>query len=128
MVLCMCVAVTYIAYAQAGTEGDPVISLSYLEQVFKPEIRQETSFKVVSVASGQSIYGTDGCEMILRMGSADIIATQKGGVCDATAGVDLADGTPAPGNHMLIVPLGDGRGLAAKADCLVMVKGGYSIE
>ena len=127
-VLCVCTAITYIAYAQAGTEGDPVISLSYLKEVFAPEIREETSFKVVFVESGKTLYGEAGCELVLRMGTADIVATEKGGLCDTTKGSDLADGTAAPSNHHLIVPLGDGRGIRATADCLVMVKGGYKVE
>ena len=69
-----------------------------------------------------------GSEMIIRMGNASIIATQKGGVSDVTAGVDLPDGNVAPSNHLLIVPVADGRGLFAHDQMLVMIKGGYSVK
>lgn len=127
-VLAICVAATYIASAQIGSDSDPVISLSYLEQIFKPELTEQMSFKVVSLTKGQTLDCKAGAELILRMGTADIVATVKGGLADVTEGTDLSDGTNMPSNHHLIVPVGDGRGLKATSDCLVMVKGGYEIK
>ena len=72
--------------------------------------------------------GGAGCELILRQGSANIIATTKGGLADTTVGGDLADGTAMPSNHLLIVPLDDGRGIQATSTVLVMVKGEYTIQ
>ncbi len=127
-VLAICVAATYIASAQIGSDSDPVISLSYLEQIFKPELTEQMSFKVVSLTKGQTLDCKAGAELILRMGTADIVATVKGGLADVTEGTDLSDGANMPSNHHLIVPVGDGRGLKATSDCLVMVKGGYEIK
>ena len=62
------------------------------------------------------------------MGSATVIATQKGGLADTTGGYDLANGTAMPSNHLLIVPVNDGRGISANNDVLVMVKGAYNIQ
>ena len=126
--LAICVAATYIASAQIGSDSDPVISLSYLEQIFKPELTEQMSFKVVSLTKGQTLDCKAGAELILRMGTADIVATVKGGLADVTEGTDLSDGSSMPSNHHLIVPVGDGRGLKATSDCLVMVKGGYEIK
>lgn len=126
--LCICVVATYIANAQTGSENDPVISLSYLKQVFKPEITQQMSFKVVSLNAGQTLECKTGTELILRMGTAKVIATNKGGLADVTAGYDLSNGTAMPSNHHLIVPVADGRGIKATSACLVMVKGEYTIK
>ena len=60
------------------------------------------------------------------MGKATIIATEKGGIADTTAGFDLADGNDMPSNHLLIVPLADGRGIRASSDVIVMIKGGFT--
>ncbi len=128
MALTLCLAVTYLVYAQPGTDSDPVISLSYLKSVFKPEVKEELTFKVVNVASGQALMCDAGTEIILRMGTANAIATAKGGLADVTAGYDVADGKPIEGNHHLIVPLGDGRGAKAVNDCIFMIKGTYTIE
>lgn len=122
------VAVTYMVYAQAGGTDDPVISLSYLKQVFMPQVKEELSFKVVNVAKGKSIICSAGTELIQRMGSSKITATSKGGVADTTAGYDLPDGYETPSNHLLIVPVADGRGVKAVSDCIFLVKGSYEIK
>ena len=120
--------VTYTVMANPGSDSDPVISFSYLTEIFKPEVKNELTFQVVSISEGELLTGTAGTEMILRMGKAEIFATESGGLADVTAGYDLPDGTQMPPNHLLIVPKDDGRGIEAKADCLVMVKGGYTIQ
>lgn len=120
--------VTYTVMANPGSEDDPVVSLSYLREIFKPEVKQELVFQVVSVSQGQTIIGGAGSEMILRMGQARVVATNMGGLADVTYGTDLADGSNMPSNHQLIVPKDDGRGAQALTDCLIMVKGDYTIK
>lgn len=140
---------TTIALAAPGGEDDPIISKSYIDSVVIPQITQYIDgkvsgivsgngggnntaaapvFEVIEVKNGQTLIGSKGCEMILRKGSGKIIATEKGGIADTTAGYDLASGSEMPSNHMLIVPLEDGRGFTATSDVLVMVKGGYVIK
>jgi len=120
--------VTYTVMANPGSDSDPVISFSYLKEIFKPEVKSELTFQVVSVNKGQTLHGKAGTELILRMGEAQIFATQSGGLADITAGYDLPNGTYMPSNHLLIVPKDDGRGVVAGTDCLIMVKGDYTIE
>ncbi len=143
VVVCLSMMFT-VVLADPGTEGDPLISKSYIDNVLMPKIEQYVeskiaglgsggngggsgeAFQVVSVKAGEEVICSAGTELILRMGKATIIATEKGGLADTTAGFDLADGTQMPANHLLIVPVADGRGLAADSDLLVMIKGGYS--
>ncbi len=114
-----------ISYAtQPGTEGDPLITKSYIDSVVYPATR----FKVVEVPAGKSVVCSAGTEMILRMGTCSVIGTEKGGISDVTMGFDLADGIVVQGNHLLICPLADGRGLRTSTDCLIMIKGGYEIR
>lgn len=124
IVLVLCMAVTYIVYAQAGSEDDPVITLSYIKSVFKPEIKSETTFKIVELKSGQFIYGEEGTEMILRSGSAYAVSTATGGLANVTAGYDATNDTPVAKNNLYIVPRNDGRGFWASTDCVIMIKGG----
>ncbi|MBR6524196.1 MAG: hypothetical protein IKT39_06290 [Clostridia bacterium] len=119
---------TAVVLANAGSEGDPLISKSYLETVYLDTVKTEMSFKVVSLKAGQRIVGDAGCEMILRMGKATIFSTDKGGVSDVTIGGDHPHGSEMPANHLLIVPVGDGRGITADTDALVMVKGKYALK
>ena len=146
-VVCLC-SLFVVALAAPGTDGDPLISLSYIDDVLMPKIEQyveskiaeiysggaETDnqtadvFTVVEAKEGDEIICSAGTELILRMGKAEIIATEKGGLADTTAGYDLANSTEMPANHLLIVPVADGRGIKAKSDIIVMIKGEYSIK
>ena len=110
--------------AEPGTDGDPLITRSYVESVIYPNTR----FKVVEVPAGKSVILNEGTEAILRMGTCSVIASQKGGLSDVTMGFDLADGIVVQGNHHLICPLNDGRGLKASTTCLIMIKGNYTIK
>ena len=123
VVVLLLVAATYMVYAEPGTESDPVVTLSYIKEIFKPEM----TFKVVEVPAGKCLYGESGTEMVLRMGKGSIISTEKGGVADLTSGYDLTEGKDIPANHHLVVPVGDGRGLYLTQKSLVLVKGAYSI-
>ncbi|MBR3933386.1 MAG: hypothetical protein IKJ68_05720 [Clostridia bacterium] len=125
--------------ANPGTEEDPLVSLSYVNEVLMPQIKsyvdsqmqQEPSgntFQIVNVKKGQTIIGFQGTEMILRMGSAKVVATQKGGIADVTTGTDLQMGAAMPANHLLIVPYTDWRGVTMQTDGIVLVKGMYSIN
>ncbi|WHH58099.1 hypothetical protein [Petroclostridium sp. X23] len=146
--------IVYGAVAEPGSQEDPIITQSYLEEIVVPQIQESINAKltaltqkvdqikqgepqqsasgdkytVVSVAQGQKLIGAAGTEVILRMGKATIIATAKGGVADVTQGIDLPNGTAMPANHLLIIPVDDGRGLAAQQDLLVMVKGAYTLQ
>lgn len=110
--------------ADPGDSSDPIITLSYIENVLKGEM----SFKVVSLNKGERLMCSAGTELVLRAGEASVIATAKGGLADVTDGFDLSDGLAVPMNHQLIVPLSDGRGIKAKNSVLIMVKGQYTIE
>lgn len=145
-ILCFTMCMFTVVLAEPGTEDDPLISKSYIENQVIPrleqyiesrisEIKSEGStgstaetFIVVEATAGQEIICNAGAELILRMGKATIIATEKGGIADTTAGYDLADGTDMPSNHLLIVPVSDGRGIKAQENVIVMIKGEYTVK
>ena len=137
--LLVCTAVVMLAGAVAlavpGAQDDPVVTLSYIENVFWNKVQQyidqcvsSTRFGVVSVAGGSTVICEEGTELILRMGTAAVIATEKGGLSDVTAGEDIRNGEPMPSNHQLIVPVGDGRGFKATSDVIVLLKGQYKVQ
>lgn len=131
-----------VAFSDPGDTDDPVVTKSYILDKVVPDIKAyvdeklggggdgggSASFVVVEVPDGKSVICKAGAELILRQGSGTIIATQKGGLADTTAGYDLSDGTPMPSNHLLIVPVNDGRGFKANNNVIVMIKGGYEIK
>ncbi|MBQ4145327.1 MAG: hypothetical protein IJD36_01745 [Clostridia bacterium] len=133
-------------FSEPGGTDDPVVTKSYIVDKVIPEIKayiderfgiaasegvvtaRTDSYTVVNVSKGETVICEAGTELILRMGTGTIIATQKGGLADTTAGYDLANGTNMPSNHQLIVPVADGRGFKAETDVIVMIKGGYTIK
>ena len=137
MVLSLAIMIVFavVVLAAPGSEEDPVVSVSYLENIFMTKVQSYIDQKavpqydVVSLKEGQTLTADKGTELILRMGTATVIASQKGGLSDVTGGGDIADGGQMPSNHLLIAPVADGRGIKATAtEVLVMVRGGYTIQ
>ncbi len=144
--ICLLICGGLVVFSAPGGADDPVITKSYIVDVVIPEIKayiderfgiaasegtttlHTNTFTVVNVPAGRNVTCDAGTELILRMGNATIIATDKGGLADTTDGYDLANGTAMPANHLLVVPLADGRGFHANTDMIVMVKGGYVIK
>ncbi len=123
----ICLIAIVVSAAEPGSVEDPLISKSYVDTTLMPYINRVSSFTVVNVSAGQMLIGEAGCEIILRMGTATVIATEKGGLCDVTLGGDWPNGSAVPANHNLIVPVSDGRGVKADTDIIVMVKGTYTL-
>lgn len=147
----------YAADSQIGTESDPLVTKSYVDSkiaqisgggnisdiestlVAQEKLISELSqqitvlqeaqggYQIATVAAGQTIYGKQGSEIIIRSGEGTIVASAAGGVQDVTDGVDLAGGVKAPNNNLLIIPREDGRGISASRTMVVMVRGGYTI-
>lgn len=127
-------AVTVAAAAAAGTpgsEGDPVVTKSYVDsQIAQLQSGGTTSatYTVVEVKAGQKVLGKSGTEIILRSGEATAIDNGANGVSDITSGTDLMTGQSVGQNHLLLVPKDDGRGIQAITDLFVMVRGPYTIQ
>ncbi|MBR5641823.1 MAG: hypothetical protein IKW92_06810 [Firmicutes bacterium] len=85
-------------------------------------------FEVVKVEAGKSLIGSASTEIVLRSGTATAIAGASGGVSDLTEGVDLATGEAVSKNHLLVIPVDDGRGIQCTSLCYVMVKGDYTLK
>lgn len=108
------------ASAEPGTEGDPLVSKSYVDQF--------TALQVVKLSKGQTLVAEGGTEIVLRVGSATAIASSQGGLADVTAGKDLGTGQSLTANHLLIVSRTDGRGVLAVTDVILIVRGPFTIK
>lgn len=129
----------------AGTENDPLVTLSFLNKTvseLKSYVDSKNSgssaglagdgsyerFKLVTVPEKSTFIAEEGTEFILRQGKGTVIGTSLGGLSNVTEAVDLQGGAELPANSHLIVPRGDGRGFSADTDILVLVKGVYTIK
>ena len=124
-----------IAIGAAGTDEDPLISLSYIENVLMPYIDEATSsedpgFVVVELEAGHSLVAYSGSEIILRSGEGliSIPKNASGGFTDVTKGADISNGDMAEANHLLICPRSDGRKIKANTKVYLMVRGNYEVE
>lgn len=87
-----------------------------------------TSLEKVSVKAGHKIIGGAGTEFILRTGQATAVGSANGGLSDVTGGKDIQTGGVVAYNHLLIMPMDDGRGLKITKDAYVLVRGSYTIQ
>jgi len=141
---------------QPGSETDPLVSRSYLEERLRGvqdsntsqmpdellnfivdevtrrvlEVPLETSswvHRAVSANTGQIIVGQEGTEIILRSGSAVVYTEVQNGLANITTGEEVFYGAEIGLNNMLIVPRGDGRGVRVTSPSWFMIKGEYTI-
>ena len=126
-----------------GTESDPLVAKSYLDDSFAPKLQSEfqtkidqqsqilenqiasanttTNFTAVSLASGQSLKCSAGCEIVLRAGS----ASATGALSDVTAGTDIASGGALTANHLCVAA--ESGGVTASGGVSLLVRGVYTV-
>ncbi len=85
-------------------------------------------FKPIDIPAGKKLTCEASAEIILRAGKAKVVSETGAGLSDVTSGADIKAGEYITKDHLLIVPRTDGRGLAAVANSVVMIKGKYVIE
>ncbi|QZY55775.1 hypothetical protein [Crassaminicella profunda] len=145
---------SYVAIAmgtEPGSEEDPIVTKGYVErrhQQLKYYIDEKIKelagnsntsstqgtvqgpvFEIVEVQKGQRIIGGASTEMIIRSGQVAAIASASGGIADLISGKDLKSGEIVPLNHLLLLPRGDGRGVAVLMDkTYILIKGSYEIQ
>ncbi|MGI6130014.1 MAG: hypothetical protein ACOYEO_07995 [bacterium] len=116
MLMGIVLAVMPASGADPGTEEDPLVAKSYVDQL--------VCLQVVELEAGEVLRGEAGTEIVLRSGQAAAITTSQGGISDLTAGRDIQNGEAVPANHLLLIPRSDGRGLRALTNIVVLVRGG----
>lgn len=148
-VLILVVGVGVGAYAASnfGTQADPLVAKSYLDQTVTPKLQAEfqtkldqqvqlmeqqiaanatgLNFNAVTLSNGQTLKGSVGCEFILRSGTA--VSNVSLGLSDVTDGKSLASGTALTINHLYMVGTQDD-GVKASSAVTLLVRGGYSIS
>lgn len=94
--------------------------------------KDDQLFVVVEATNGQKIICGASAEIILRAGSATVIAGDKGdGLANLTTGDDLRGGDLVPLQHHLLVSRDDGRGFLITSEngiSYILVKGAYVLE
>ena len=138
--------------AEAGSEGDPLVTLSYLNDTFlntiltkvdqkiaarNSQIAQELggqsasgtalTFTVVTLSKGQVLTGDIGCEVMLRVGTASCVSPSSPGPIDESSASALNNGAALVQNHLCMMTI-EGRGVqATAATTKLLVRGTYTI-
>ncbi len=144
IVLAVVIIAGVSAYAATsfGTSSDPLITLSYLEKTLTPQLLEQfgdeletalaangstSTYSVVTLSNGQKLIGEVGCEIMLRIGSASVSASDSPGLVDTTNAASLNDGSALTANHLYMVTIA-GNGIKATASTVkVIVRGSYTI-
>ncbi len=151
-----CVLSTTVSLAaEAGSTGDPLVTLSYLNETFlgnilsavdqkiaarNSQIVQQlggsvstgatstaSTFTVVTLSNGQTLTGQIGCEVMLRVGSAVCVSSSAPGLIDETAASTLNNGGGLVQNHLYMMTI-ENRGVkATAATTKLLVRGSYTI-
>lgn len=152
LVLSGILSTTVSLAAEAGSEGDPLVTLSYLNDTFldtiltkvdqkiaarNSQIAQELggqsasgtalTFTVVTLSKGQVLTGDIGCEVMLRVGTASCVSPSSPGLIDESSASALNNGGALVQNHLYMMTI-EGRGVqATAATTKLLVRGTYTI-
>lgn len=134
------------AYAAStyGTESDPLVAKSYLDNTLTPKLQAEfqtkidqqsqlleeqiasanttVNFSAVTLAAGQTLRCGAGCEIVLRSGT----ATAVGVLSDVTAGTALNAGATLTQNHLCLAAASGG--VTASSRVSLLARGSYTIQ
>ena len=167
--LCMTLVVG-VAYAAAGSADDPLVTLSFLSNVFAPHVTEQMEtmvseksaelevkfgqaleqvpaggngssdstedtggeaasvFSVVTLTKGQVLVGDIGCEVMLRVGTAECVSSGSTGLIDITDGTVLGDGKSLVKNHLYMVTISTRSVKATAGTVKVLVRGPYVVQ
>ena len=155
LLICCALSATVSFAANPGTDQDPLITLSYLNESFLGTILEKVdqkiagrnsqivqqlggqvaddstgttdAFIVVTLTKGQVLTGDIGCEVMLRVGSASCVSPSSPGLIDETDASTLNNGGALVKNHLYMMTI-EGRGVKAGAETTkLLVRGTYTI-
>lgn len=144
-------AVGAMASGGAGSQSDPLVTLSYLTETFTGQVMEKVdaliaqrnaqlaqepgggpalpgesaAYAAVTLAAGQTLFGNAGCEVLLRSGAAVCAASSSPGLVDATAGSSLDGGAALLTNHLYLMT--DSRAVTTASGATLLVRGSYLI-
>jgi hypothetical protein len=150
LTLAVVLNVTFSAAAEAGSSGDPLVTLSYLNNTYLTSVMAKvdakiasrntalgisggtasgsaSTFEVVTLNKGQTLTGGIGCELMLRVGTATCTAASAPGLIDETTGSTLAAGKALTQNHLYMATIENRGAKATAATTKLLVRGSYTI-
>ncbi len=100
---------------EPGSAGDPLITLSYLEQQLEGV---GGGYECITLKKGETLSLAQGTQVILYTGNASV----TGSLIDTTSGSLTAAGKKAEKYHSYLAPA-DGSGFTADTTCVIFLSG-----
>lgn len=137
-----------------SSQNDPLVSLSYVNDVLGPQIMAEVLAKIesqyvkitditdmsagdyslVTLSRDQTLMAKGICEIVVLSGDSTVIISSSSnieagqGLVDVTDGAVITNGQLIKVNHKIIIPKADGRGIVVTSDSVsILVRGEYVI-
>ena len=147
LILCALFVPAVVGAAEYLSENDPIVTLSYLKDIFAPKLKEEikveiseaqapaenvnTGYVVLELLQGQKLTSLEGTvELIVRPGSSAQVISENAdnGLSDISEMKEVLNGQEVGINHLLIIPRNDGRGIVVTSEkAYVLVRGAYTI-
>ena len=157
IVVAAAASLTTLAVTNYGTESDPLVTLSYLEDRLTPEILDELesslaakeqelteefqdlisqsggtvgtdTFSVITLEAGDILSCSVGTEIMPRIGTVVSAGPDSPRLIDETTGSSVTSaGTELETNHMYMVTIVN-NGIEAETNAKVLIRGDYTIE
>ncbi len=146
--------ITALAVGNYGTESDPLVTLSYLNDTVTPTIMKdlddyvdekadeltdsfaelaenggtESGFSVISLTSGQTLSCSVGTEIMLRIGTAVSYGEDVPRLIDESTTESVINSEYAlTANHMYMVTI-QGNGIKATSNVKILIRGSYVLN
>ena len=87
-----------------------------------------STFQRVDVKAGQTLNMGIGCEVLLRLGTANCVSSGTPGLIDMSDSTEIANGKALLKNHLYLCTVDGGRGVKAVSNITVFVRGTYSVS
>ena len=100
---------------EPGSAGDPLITLSYLEQRLEG---MGNGYECITLKKGEILSMTQGSQVILYTGTAAVLEN----LVDISAGSLVTEGKKAEKYHSYLAPA-DGSGFTAESTCVIFLSG-----
>lgn len=115
--------------AQPGSQGDPIVTLSYLESRLAGTGSAASSssggFRRIELIKGEKLILGDGCMLTVTSGSGKVAG--KNGLINLASGELFGDGTSAV-LYSLFLSAGDDGGITADSAMTIYVSGSAQIK
>lgn len=118
-----------IADNKALVEENKALMTKYENEI--ANLKESIVFKIIKLPAGKTLIGDASTEIIVRNKDrvkAYVSDTATGGVSNLISGKDIKNGEIVPNDQLLLIPKADGRGITAKADADIMIKGSYTFK